>query len=396
MNKYYLYTIFTQLRFTRIISMLFIVQVLHIGLVNFALLQSIFLFSQFSFELPSGILGDLFRKKNVILLGLLILMISPLLIYFSLFVRHYFVYSLLIIAFVLEGIGNALLSGADDALFYQSIREEGRLQQYSKIRGNIQLISSFFLGIATFTGGFMYSIHKLLPFVSQSMLLLMAACVIISVPSEKVNKYDDVKEVNKTLHDILAVFSLMTKSGNILFLFLFTTLVVSGVNALFSLLPQFISDLGFSSTSNGTVFMIYSLVGGIVATQAYRLEKFSIRNLVAIITGLLTLGVIFQLSGKSLLLLVSLGFIYVTVDILDPIVMAMLNSWVEDKARATFISGLSFLISLVTMIITPLMAIVLKKYNLIITSVLTAVIIALLSTFGYYILVSSKKNKKAI
>lgn len=376
--------------------MLFIVQVLHIGLVNFALLQSIFLFSQFSFELPSGILGDLFRKKNVILLGLLILMISPLLIYFSLFVRHYFVYSLLIIAFVLEGIGNALLSGADDALFYQSIREEGRLQQYSKIRGNIQLISSFFLGIATFTGGFMYSIHKLLPFVSQSMLLLMAACVIISVPSEKVNKYDDVKEVNKTLHDILAVFSLMTKSGNILFLFLFTTLVVSGVNALFSLLPQFISDLGFSSTSNGTVFMIYSLVGGIVATQAYRLEKFSIRNLVAIITGLLTLGVIFQLSGKSLLLLVSLGFIYVTVDILDPIVMAMLNSWVEDKARATFISGLSFLISLVTMIITPLMAIVLKKYNLIITSVLTAVIIALLSTFGYYILVSSKKNKKAI
>lgn len=91
------------------------------------------------------------------------------------------------------------------------------------------------------------------------------------------------------------------------------------------------------------------------------MEKFSIRNLVAIITGLLTLGVIFQLSGKSLLLLVSLGFIYVTVDILDPIVMAMLNSWVEDKARATFISGLSFLISLVTMIITTLMAIVLKK-----------------------------------
>ena len=63
-NKYYYYTVLTQLRFTKIVNILFIIQSVGLGLVKFALLQSIFLFSQLIFELPSGILGDLLNKKN--------------------------------------------------------------------------------------------------------------------------------------------------------------------------------------------------------------------------------------------------------------------------------------------------------------------------------------------
>jgi fucose permease len=56
-KKYYLYTIFTQMRFTRIINILLVIQVLKLSLVQFTLLQSIFMFAQFVSEIPSGILG---------------------------------------------------------------------------------------------------------------------------------------------------------------------------------------------------------------------------------------------------------------------------------------------------------------------------------------------------
>lgn len=43
--------------------------------------------------------------------------------------------------------------------------------------------------------------------------------------------------------------------------------------------------------------------------------------------------------------------------------MGMLNLWVKDQSRATFISGLSFVISLVTMIINPIVGYAVQSYG---------------------------------
>ncbi|MCR1901382.1 hypothetical protein [Ligilactobacillus apodemi] len=49
---------------------------------------------------------------------------------------------------------------------------------------------------------------------------------------------------------------------------------------------------------------------------------------------------------------------YVLVDFLDPIIMGILQLWVKDSARATFISSLSFSINLATIIINPVIGMV--------------------------------------
>ena len=151
--KYYLYTLFTQLRFTRIINILFIVQSLHFNLIQFAFLQSLFLGGQFISEIPSGIISDLLGKKKIVIIGLITLSLTPIIIITSIHTSNNFRYLILVIAFVLEGVGNALLSGSDDALFYEGIREEGQEKKYAKIRGNMQFISSITLGVATGIGG---------------------------------------------------------------------------------------------------------------------------------------------------------------------------------------------------------------------------------------------------
>lgn len=394
-NKYYYYTVLTQLRFTKIVNILFIVQSLGLGLVKFALLQSIFLFSQLIFELPSGVLGDLLNKKIVVSAGLIILTTSPMLIYFTYYMPEFESFPVLILAFTLEGIGDALLSGTDDAIFFETIRDEHQEKRYGKIRGNIQLISAIAMGIATLTGGILYSVDQFYPFLFQSLMLLLALMIIASI-----NNKDKVREANRdtnlmqNLRDTLGVFKLLTKSSNIFFLFVYSSIIAAVVNAFFGLLPEYISKIGFTSAQNGGIFMLFSLIGGLIATQAYRLSGVKLNRLIFTILLVLFLSLIFQYGGNKYVFLIGIGLIYIILDILDPIIMEMLHLWVSDKSRATVISGMSLFISLVTMIITPAMGLLIQKTNTIITGSFTAVLMILLTVTAYILLNKSRKKQK--
>ncbi|OFR90415.1 MFS transporter [Lacticaseibacillus zeae] len=394
-QKYYLYTLFTQLRFTRIVNVIFLVHFLKFSLVQFAALQSLFLFSQFAFEIPSGVLSDLFKKKSVIAIGLFLLILSPLLMTSVNLTNHSLGFAVIVFAFILEGVGNALLSGADDALFFEAIRRDGLEKAYAKIRGRIQLISAIVTGIATFIGGYLYSLNEMSPYFFQAFMLLGAGGVIVSMKEEKStvesvrvsSQYEKVK-------DILLVFDEVRRSANVLFLVVFTTLVVAMVNAIFSLLPSYVSDLGFTSSANGTIFMIFSFVGGFVATQAFRLTKVSYRTLSLIIIGLLSVGMILQVQSNAYIFLIGACLLYVTVDILDPIVMEMLNLWVKDSARATLISGLSFAVSLVTMIVNPLIGIVIQQWGTVLMLTVFSFFTVVMIAISYILIFRTSKGKR--
>ena len=75
------------------------------------------MFAQFFSEIPSGVLGDLFKNKTVVLTGLAVLITTPLLTVMAMFCPENIIFPLLAVSFALEGVGNALLSGADEAFF---------------------------------------------------------------------------------------------------------------------------------------------------------------------------------------------------------------------------------------------------------------------------------------
>ncbi|MFH5810889.1 MFS transporter [Companilactobacillus sp. FL22-1] len=353
-------------------------------------------------ELPSGILGDIFKKKTIVLYGLLILILTPLITVSASLVAKKYVFFVLIMSFVLEGIGNALLSGADDALFYEGIRKEGNEKQYDKIRGNMQLISSIILGIATFSGGFLYTLNFDLPYIFQSITFVIASIIILNTKEIKKESLAD-KNYNlnnsestfiKSLKNVLSVFKEMVLSPNIFFLFIFTIITVSVVNAIFALLPDYISKIGFNSAENGIIFMIYSLFGGIIATQAYRLSKLKYSNLSMLVSAILIISAVLQIQNNKIIFLIGAGLLYIVVDILDPIVMQMLNLWVRDNARATFISGLSFAISLITMVVNPLIGLVVQRYGTINMLTITSSVTVFLIFISYLLILGSKKKEK--
>ena len=393
--KYYLYIIFINLRFTRIVNVIFIVQFLGLSLVQFAFFQSIFLFSQLVSEVPSGILGDRFSKKNIVLLGLVLLSITPLLTLSSILLMKDYVYYVILGAFVLEGVGNALLSGADDALFFESLRSEGKEESYGEIRGKLQLISALTLGIATFIGGGLYSITRYLPYFIQSFTLIGSMIIIISIPENQKHAIEDLNQNGvPKFKELFSVFHRLLKSTKILFMFAFTTVIVSAINAVFALLPDYFSKIGFSTSINGAMFMIYSIIGGIVATQAYKISKIRVSKLIMLLSLILMISIIFQILPFNATFIFSLLLLYIIIDILDPIIMEMLHLWVDDNSRATVISGLSFSISLVTMLVNPIIGVGIQIFNMRTTILLISCFMSIMILISYMLIEKTKRSKK--
>lgn len=391
--KYYLYIIFTNLRFTRIINVIFIVQFLGLSLVQFAFFQSIFLFSQLISEVPSGILGDRFSKKKIVIVGLVLLSITPLLTFSSNLVTDEYVYYIILCSFVLEGVGNAFLSGADDALFFESLRSEGKEESYGKIRGKLQLISAWTLGLATFVGGGLYGITRYLPYIIQSLTLLGSMIIIISIPENQKYTRDDFNQnEGSKFKDLLSVFHRMLQSSRILFMFVFTTVIVSTINVVFALLPDYFSRIGFSTSFNGAIFMAYSIIGGIVATQAYKISKIRVSKLILLISLILMVSIVFQIIPFNSTFILSFLLLYIIIDILDPIIMEMLHLWVDDNFRATVISGLSFSISLVTMLINPVIGMGIQLFNLKMTVLMISLFIVVMILISYVLIEKTKKR----
>ena len=390
--KYYLYIIFTNLRFTRIVNIIFIVQFLGLSLVQFAFFQSIFLFSQLVSEVPSGILGDRFSKKKIVLLGLVLLSITPLLTLSSILLMKDYV---ILGAFILEGVGNALLSGADDALFFESLRSEGKEESYGKIRGKLQLISALTLGIATFIGGGLYSITRYLPYFIQSFTLIGSMIIIISIPDNQKNAIEDLNQNGvPKFKELFSVFHRLLESTKILFMFAFTTVIVSAINVMFALLPDYFSKIGFSTSINGAMFMIYSIIGGIVATQAYKISKIRVSKLIMLLSLILMISIILQILPFNTTFIFSLLLLYIIIDILDPIIMEMLHLWVDDNSRATVISGLSFSISLVTMLVNPIISVGIQVFNMRTTILLISCFIIIMMLISYMLIEKTKGSKK--
>jgi MFS family permease len=118
--EYSYYTIFIQMRFTKIIAILFLINNLDFTLIQYTVLQSSFSIAQFAMELPSGILSDYFSNKTIVILGAVLTIVSQLIICLGFAVEINNMYELVLFAYILEGIGRAFISGSDDASFIKN------------------------------------------------------------------------------------------------------------------------------------------------------------------------------------------------------------------------------------------------------------------------------------
>ena len=336
--------------FDRALWMIFLIE-RGLSTVQIGFVESFLHFSIFIFEIPTGIVADIFGKRISLILSRLLTALYAL---GMIYIGHFTLFSLL---FILYGIGETFSSGADEASLYEALEESKLEKKFVKIKGYYGSLATAGMAIGMFIGGWLQLISWEALYLSLAGIQLLAITPLFFVKeiqeksSEQINKsYSIIKNVIHLVNDAKSVF----KKSEFVTLILGVVTFTASLNALYIFAPLWLKDLHFSESTISFVFAADAIVGIFVYASVHRFEeKININKLILfppIIATVLLVSMPFVSKTTSIALYILINnmaiFFY-------PLSSALINKRVKSKSRATVLSTVSFMGSFVIMILFP-------------------------------------------
>ncbi len=208
-------------------------------------------------ELPTGAFADLFGRKATAAIGLLLQGIGNVVCGLSIEPVQFTV------GFMICSVGSALLSGANDALLFDSLKEMGREDEFAKMSSKNAMSFQAGIVIATLIGGYLAAYSLSLPYMLYGVALLLAA-VAFSFKQEP-NIDSEVFTLKNYLLQTKAGVMELFRSEKVFELSLFYILVGGITWSSQSFFNQnFAVDLGLTPVEIGWIFSVVRIVNSIV------------------------------------------------------------------------------------------------------------------------------------
>jgi len=320
------------------------------------LLQSVYSLTLMTLEIPTGYFADRTGRKNSILLGA------------SLGFMGYLTYSLsfgfwqFVVAEVILGISQSLVSGADSAMLYDSLAAGKQTDKYTRLEGRITSIGNFGEAFAGIIGGLLAVLSLRTPFYVQTcvaMIAIPAALMLVEPPIKTIKRRYGLTEIRsiiiKSLHSDLKLkwntfFSAITGAATL-------------TMAWFA--QPYFSQIHIPVSLYGVLWALLNLSVGVAAIIAWRFEKkFGPPATVIIFTS--------ALFGSYLLLPVMPGYtglgillvFYLARGLATPTLRNYINIITTSDVRATVLSVRNFLIRLIFAVTGPLWGWINDRFSL--------------------------------
>lgn len=309
------------------------------------LLESILSASIFLFEIPSGVLADRFGRKKIIVFSVLMFAISTYIVAIS----HSFLW--FIVESVLYGIGVAAMSGADSALIYESLQNKSKKALSDHSFSLISSSASLAMIVSLPLGGIMAANSLELPVYITCISLTVAVFVTLFI--KETNSVSKEKKVKKSIrHSLGYVF----KEHPFLFYFQCIQSVASGfIFSLWYLNQPLFLEYKIELKFFGWIMLAVNLCITLVVLIAPAIRKKMGSMMVFFLTILLP-GVSFILISLQpgwIIGLILFGLAFTVHSINGPIYRSFVNEQIPDRDRATTLSIISFVGSVVGMVIKP-------------------------------------------
>ncbi len=125
-------------------------------------------------EVPTGVVADTFGRKASLVVGAAIMTVS-ILVWASTPLL-----SLIVLAYAGLAIGTTFMSGADDALLYESVQFNGRKEDYVRVAGRANAVMLGATAVGSAASGLFASIDLILPFLVAGASLLAMLLVALT------------------------------------------------------------------------------------------------------------------------------------------------------------------------------------------------------------------------
>ncbi|MBH1941614.1 MFS transporter [Mobilitalea sibirica] len=343
-KKYYVRQFFHELMpIYPIYSLLF--QSKGLSVQHISLLLAIWSLPLVLLEIPTGVLSDRWSRRNMITLGS----------FFKASCYFLWIFSegflLFAIGFVLWGIGEAFISGAEEALLYDSLKSQDKEDIFDQVLGKGRFLAGTGNVIASIAGGFigMYGGYQYALYLSVITALLSTA---IGFGYKEVNYYKQrvIEKIHKDSGDTFRnALLFLTSNMKILIFSLLAIFVIGFAGVLDEYDPLIAKSYGLSIAGVGIWASIRFLLMALGGYLSHGLQKavkklFRIKNrfytlillCLSAVACLIWAGVI-----RNLFIMGIYGLYYLIMSASEVQVEDYIQKKIEDEGRATVHSILS-------------------------------------------------------
>ncbi|CAN7687902.1 MFS transporter [Peribacillus frigoritolerans] len=326
----------------------------HLGfsLLQIAILQAILNATQFLSEIPTGLISDKYGRKVSLIVARMFIICYML--GFMFFDSFY----LIAVAQVFYGVGLTCISGADQSLLYDTLKDKKLEKNYSKIIGRYFAIVILALAISMSIGGFLqelsWSTVYLFGVICQSIALL------ITLNLKESSSYN----TNKTrkVSDLIGEIKLFLKLNPNLRLYLIGIGIFYAIGSVYYMYNQVLFDqMGIPTYIISLLFGIDSIVAAVASINAYKLEsKFTARIVFSFCLNATVVMFLLLFTKTNFWVLIGFFGVSLIYNTLEPIASNVLNLEVSSEKRNTMLSMTKFLSTFIMFLSFPLIAFLTK------------------------------------
>ena len=317
------------------------------SLVEIGAAEGVFHIASLLFEVPSGVISDVFGRKRSMALSQISSVVSSLLMVFS---RSF---AGVCLALVFSAFSYNFASGAREALAYDSLRREGKQEYYLRYSSLEMTIYRVFSALATLLAGFTLALgYRKANLLDAAMALaaLMLALGLKEITLEPIQREGSAAERIRCCFS--GAFSFIRCEGRARRIMLFNALsgAVSILIAFFmqAKLPQ----CGLPKALLGPALFMMGLGGVLGSRLAVILRGMRYRTLALLSMAGTALGLFLALTGNPAAM--CLGGFAAMDDLLQVRTDAKLNDMFPSAQRSTLVSVSSLCFSLVMVVMSPL------------------------------------------
>lgn len=324
------------------------------SLVQIGFAESVFHVVSFCFELPSGVIADVFGRKKSLILSQAAFLVAALLMIFS------ESFPSVVLAVGATAFGYNFSSGSLEALAYDSLKRVGEAEKYDKFASTefmlYQIARSAAVlcaGLALFLG---YRRAYLIDAALETIGIFVAAFGLTEVLSENVNRAEPVRTQIFSCVKRSAFF--LRTNGRAVGLMLWNALVGAIATLVLFFLQARLTADGLPELLLGPALFILGLGGAAGAKAVTGFKQWSYRKLSALCVAIVVCGALTMWTHLPILMAVG-GFICgFGDDLLQVRSDIVLNSMVPSEERATLLSVNSLCFSVVMMVLSPVAGVI--------------------------------------
>ncbi len=319
------------------------------SLVEIGIAETVFHITSLIFEIPSGVLADVFGRKKMLIISAIMHMIGNVIMIMS---DNLFMVCLSIAFMALT---YNFSSGSGDALAYDSLKLAKQESRFEKYESNQLIIYRLCSGISTLCAGFALTIGHKLAYGADLIMCAMQIAVLVTLREVYVaTPNTDVPIGKRLISCFKESFAFIKEVRKAIGLMLCNSFVGAVDILLLFFLQAKLPEKGIPEWGLG-IALLFMEMGGIVGSRLIlKLPKISYKWIFAISASLVLTGFIAEHSPFHLIMALG-GFIAaVGDDALQVRTNAILQDMFPSEQRATLTSVESFSFSVIMIVLSPL------------------------------------------